>query len=163
MGSQFFILTGQLFLVGVASEYIDAATYSVRRNCYYGEHWAGLMHRELTQWLEDHRSESVGGPDVPAPGDNCISLRASLLSSVSNICEIIHEHVCPETQQQDNACPETGGDDVTLTSEVVTTEQSATDQSTTAQGCQHTTWQSLESLRRRFTHDIVPKVSIEVI
>lgn len=130
----------------------------VYSNCYYGEQWAGLMHRELTQWLENHRTQPTAGPELPAPGENCIPVRPPQHSFVSNISEIVHEHTCPAVQ--DNACPDDQDDD-TQTNEDTTNEQgSPHEQSANEQGCTHITWESLESLRRRFTYDIMPKVGI---
>ncbi|CAI8048905.1 Coronin-7 [Geodia barretti] len=95
---------------------------SSQSNSYYGELWGSLMHREMQQWIAEHRSRDPETtppesrdpqphppPYVPCEGESVLEIvRPRLSSSVTNLVELIHT-------QGEERC---GGEDV----EVVTSE-----------------------------------------
>ncbi|CAI8046126.1 Coronin-7 [Geodia barretti] len=74
------------------------------RNSYYGELWGSLMHREMQQWMAEHRSRDPETtplesrdpqphppPYVPCEGESVLEIvRPPLPSSVTNLVELIH-------------------------------------------------------------------------
>jgi RAB protein geranylgeranyltransferase component A len=74
------------------------------RNSYYGELWGSLMHREMQQWMAEHRSHDPETtppesrdlqphplPYVPCEGESVLEIvRPRLPSSVTNLVELIH-------------------------------------------------------------------------
>jgi len=66
------------------------------RNAYYGEQWATLMHRELSQWIAEHTGQShdqgAMPPESPEVGDGeeivCVP-RLPPQARISNVVEII--------------------------------------------------------------------------
>ena len=77
---------------------------SADSNSYYGELWGSLMHREMQQWMTEHRSRDTETtpPESrdqqplppaysPCEGESVLEIvRPGLPASISNMVELIH-------------------------------------------------------------------------
>lgn len=122
-------------------------TVHYRRNGFYGELWASLMHREFHPWLQNVCSSSSS---TNVGTDDCIAIKEPS-SCIDNVIQAIHgPEKTPSKSSNCDSVPEERGvsqDDPPSEAELP--------------GVMHSSllsWKSLDPVKRRLVYDICPKV-----